>query len=84
MIIYRIAIAVALYASGEEVIQSRASLIASATAACINLLTIVILNFVSTYIYFFFMCLKSVSNQCAFDVTVISENPEVHPIISLW
>lgn len=46
VIIYRIAIAVALYASGEEVIQSRASLIASATAACINLLTIVILNFI--------------------------------------
>ena len=54
VIIYRIAIAVALYASGEELIQSRASLIASATAACINLLAIVILNFVSIYAYFVF------------------------------
>ena len=49
VIIYRIAIAAVLSTTGEGVVKGRAGLIASATAACINLVIIFILNFVCIY-----------------------------------
>ncbi|KAL4232704.1 Anoctamin-4 [Mactra antiquata] len=46
VIIYRIAIAAVLSASDMDIVKGRAGLVASATAACINLVIIVILNFI--------------------------------------
>ena len=57
VIVYRIAIAVVLYASEEEIVRQRASLIASGTAACINLVVIVILNFVSMNVLCNYACI---------------------------
>jgi anoctamin-1 len=48
VIIYRIAIAAVLFTqSADNLVKGKAGLIASATAACINLVIIFILNFVS-------------------------------------
>ncbi|XP_053397685.1 anoctamin-4-like isoform X3 [Mercenaria mercenaria] len=46
VIVYRIAIAAVLSTTGDGVVKGRAGLIASATAACINLVIIFILNFI--------------------------------------
>ncbi|XP_071133980.1 anoctamin-4-like isoform X7 [Mytilus edulis] len=46
VILYRVVISGVLYASTDGVIKSRATIIASVTAACINFVIILILNFV--------------------------------------
>ncbi|KAL5010642.1 hypothetical protein ScPMuIL_012947 [Solemya velum] len=46
VIIYRVVIATVLYASSDGIIRERTSLIASASAAVINLIIILVLNFV--------------------------------------
>lgn len=51
VILYRVVISGVLYASTDGVIKSRATIIASVTAACINFVIILILNFVSMEIY---------------------------------
>jgi len=50
VIIYRIVIAGVLSAADTDIVKGRAGLIASATAACINLVIIFILNFVSNIV----------------------------------
>ena len=71
VILYRVVISAVLFASGDEVIKSRATIIASVTAACINFVIILILNFVSMIIdvckcchgYWYFWCLRLFSDN---------------------
>jgi hypothetical protein len=50
VIIYRIVIAAVLSRTGQDDVKGRAGLIASATAACINLVIIFLLNFVRIHL----------------------------------
>ena len=47
VIVYRISVMSALHMRDEEILYKNASLVTTATAACINLVFIFILNFVS-------------------------------------
>ena len=47
VIVYRISVLSALHLRDEEILYKNASLVTTATAACINLLFIVFLNYVS-------------------------------------
>lgn len=69
VIIYRIAIAAVLSTTGQGIVKGRAGLIASATAACINLVIIFILNFVSIQYRWHKICADKVlclSNNLSF------------------
>ena len=49
IIVYRMSILGAMYLQDDERFYKKASMVATATAACINLLLIFILNFVRCY-----------------------------------
>lgn len=49
IVFYRISVLAALYVIDEPMVYRNATLVVSATAACINLVIIFVLNFVSSY-----------------------------------
>ncbi|XP_056015162.1 anoctamin-4-like isoform X6 [Ostrea edulis] len=53
VILYRIVMSAILYGNSEDIIKTRASFISSITAACINLVIIIILNFFYQKVAFF-------------------------------